>query len=882
VTEFVAAEDWELRARAVRAASQSLGEFLDQDEAASSLLGAADLPSPVAYAETLSRAVAEDGIRGLRLTQRRFLVQIAAQDLTRYISLERVGLALSDLADACLQASLEFAGAPGELSVVAMGKLGARELNYVSDIDVMFVTRGDLTRATRAAEELLRGLGEQVPEGRAYAIDAALRPEGKAGPLVRSAESYLEYYRRWAQSWELQALLKARHAAGDPASGELLVEQTRGMVFPEEVTPDRIASIRKMKERVEEHTMRRARRNRGRESFDVKLGPGGIRDIEFSVQLLQLVHGGTDENVRAPSTIGALLALTEGGYIADDDAAGLSVAYRWLRNVEHRLQLRRERRVRVLPRDDAARTDIAYAMGFHDSPPQSALERFDASHRAVLADVRGRFEKLFYRPMIEALADRGAGRLSGEALRGRLRFLGFRDVERAERTLTGLVSGTSRRAKLVRVLTPALMRWLSTTPAPDAGLFAFLRLSETLGDRIDALGMLRDNPPGLEFLARVLGSGRWPGDVLRSVPEELQTIADPRGPGLPKGRGRLVREARASLQWREPGRRLDGLRRFKRREMLRVAFCDLAATADVEVVGAGLADLADACLEAALDPHEDQPFAVIGMGKLGARELNYSSDIDVMFVHSGDPKDAERVAESVMRSIGEVTPEGQAFRIDAGLRPEGKSGPLARSLESFLEYYERWAKPWEHQALIKARGAAGDQDVAARLVDATRAMAFPPRLASDVLAEIRHLKARMERERIPRGTRPRQHLKMGPGGMADIEFSAQLLQLRYGSEVEELRAGSTLGALRAAKVAGLLEPRDSQWLEEAYRFLLMVRNRLFFLNARPLDIMPSRPEDLEALGIALGYRDQPRQEIGEDHLRFTRRARRVAERLIYG
>jgi [glutamine synthetase] adenylyltransferase / [glutamine synthetase]-adenylyl-L-tyrosine phosphorylase len=483
--------------------------------------------------------------------------------------------------------------------------------------------------------------------------------------------------------------------------------------------------------------------------------------------------------------------------------------------------------------------------------------------------------------MIESLAEGGATRLSEEALEQRLRVLGYRDVKRAARTLSGLVAGTSRRAKLLRLLAPAQLRWLASSPLPDEGLFGFLRLSESLGGRLDALGGLRDNPPGLEFLAKVLGSGRLLSEILSHVPEELSTVADPRGPGRPKERARLVREAKASLEWREPERKLDGLRRFKRREMLRLALSDLAGKSDLVEVGQGLSDLADACLETAL-ADAGIPFAVIGMGKLGGRELNYSSDIDVMFVHNARPEAAEALAEELMRSIGAVTPEGQAFRIDAALRPEGKSGPLARSIESFVEYYERWSRPWEHQALIRARVAAGDAEVGAALLEHTRRLAFPERLSPDVLAEVRHLKARMERERIPRGVEPRRHFKMGPGGTADIEFSVQIMQLRHGHENEELQAQPTLDALSAAEKLGLVPDSDARRLREAFVFLSSLRNRLFWLMGRPGDVLPAKPEDLEALAIAMGYRNQPRQELEEDYLKLTRRARGVAERYIYG
>lgn len=867
-------------------ASRTLAELYESDPTAAAMAEAdGPLPDRAGYVDAISQAHAADGMPGLRRERRRRLLQIAWRDLAGDAPFEMVGRALADLADACLHVALEDLGAAAVVGVIGMGKLGGRELNYSSDVDLMFVADGDLEAASRAAPALLRSLGEVSPQGQAYRIDTNLRPEGRAGALVRSVDGYLEYYRRWAKPWEHQALIKARAAAGNRRLAAAVVEATRSIVFPTEVTPERIVSVRRMKERVEGHAQRTARRGRDKDVDDVKLGPGGIRDIEFSVQLLQLVHGGGDPSVRDPNTLGALGSLVDGGYVAEDDGAGLAVAYRWLRTVEHRLQLWQEHQVHHLPTQPEARSRIARVMGFKDSPGASALQRFESAHRSVLADVRGRFEKLFYRPMIESLADAAGPRLPAGALQERLRVLGFRDVERAARTLDGLVSGTSRRAKLFRVLTPALLRFLATSPLPDEGLFAFLRLGEALESRLDTLGALRDNPPGLAFLAKVLGSGRLLGEVLAHVPEELATIAAADTPvhdtGLEiKPRERLVTEAVASLRWRGEAGRLVGLRRFKRREMLRVALADLGEKTDDRAVGVALSDVADACLEAAL-ADSSIPFAVIGMGKLGGRELNYSSDIDVMFVHEGDPAAAERLAEDLLRAVGEVTPEGQAFRIDAALRPEGKAGPLARSFDSFLEYYERWAKPWEHLALIKARVASGDQRLGKRLVDATRDLAFPAALRAEALTEIRHLKARMERERIPRGVEPRRHFKLGPGGLSDIEFAVQLTQLAHAHDRPALATGGTLDALGAARDEGVIDEPAAFVLDEAYRFLTRLRNRLFFMQARPTDALPTRPEDLEALGIAMGYTDQPRQELEEDYLRYTRRARKVAEPLIF-
>jgi glutamate-ammonia-ligase adenylyltransferase len=869
------------RIEALVIVSRSLSDLADRDPQTLALLERDEpLPSGDGYLEVARAALAAGGIQALRAEKRRRLLEIAARDATAEASLEDATSALADLADACLQAVLETVEVPDDLAIVAMGKLGGRELNYVSDIDVMFVVDQDPTRATKGVESLLQQLGGHSPEGTAYFIDANLRPEGRHGPLVRSLDSYLEYYERWAKPWEYQALIKARPAAGDMTLGRRFVDETRRFVFPDEIDAARVASIRKMKEKVEGHAVLALKRTKGLQGADVKLGPGGIRDIEFCVQLLQLVHGAGDESIRDEGTVPALQALAEGGYVADEDAAGLYVAYRWLRNVEHRLQLWQERRVHQIPKDEEARTRLARSLGFTDSPVAAAVTRFDDRHRAVLADVRSRFERIFYRPMIESLAYGGPRRLSQDALQDRLRVLGFRDVDRASRNLETLVSGTSRQAKLLRLLTPAVLRFLAPTPAPDEGLLSFVRLGEALDGRTDALGALRENPPGVAFLSRVLGSGRLLGDVLRHVPEQISVIADPERLGDPPDRNQLVREACATLDWRDPNERLDGLRRFKRREMLDISLKDLAGRASVREVGATLAALADACLEAALN-ETPLRFAVIGMGKLGGCELNYSSDVDVMFVHEGDATAAEKEAERLLRAVGAVTPEGQAFRVDPGLRPEGKAGVLSRSVDAYVEYYDRWARPWEHQALIKARWVAGDKDLAEDLIQRVRGRAFPETLSGEALREMRHLKARMEKERIGRGVDPRMHLKMGPGGIADVEFAVQLLQRRHGHTDVTLQTTSTIEALDACVRKSLLDERDGRLLSEGYDFLMRLRNRAFFLIARPVDVVPSKPEELEALAIAMGFEDQPRQELEDTYLRITRRTRRVAERIIY-
>jgi [glutamine synthetase] adenylyltransferase / [glutamine synthetase]-adenylyl-L-tyrosine phosphorylase len=869
------------RAGALRTGSKTLGELLEGDEELVSLLESErPFPGRARYLEILRAAHDVGGMPAVRKEKRRQLAVIAASDLNGDASLDAVIAALSDLADASLGLTLRDVDAPPDMAVIGMGKLGGRELNYASDIDVMFVVKEDALQSAKVVERLIQELGGATPEGQAYRIDTNLRPEGRHGPLVRSLEGYVEYYQRWAKPWEYQALIKARGAAGSEVVGGSLVAAIVPLVYPERIGTDRVFEIRRVKERLETHAVRSARRSRASELDDVKLGPGGIRDIEFSVQLLQLVHGGTDASVRRGSTLDALDALVSGGYVAEEDGAAFQVAYRWLRTVEHRLQLWQERQVHHLPSNDDGRARLARSLGFKDSPAASAVSRFETAHSGVLADTRARFDKLFYRPMIESLGDAPTGRLSEDAIKDRLRVLGFRDVDRAAKTLHQIVAGTSRRSKLFRVLSPPFLRSVASAPLPDEGLFSFLRLGDALEHRIELLGALRDNPPAIAVLANVLGTGRLLGEILMHAPEELTAVTEPAGPPPPKEHDRLRADAAASLAWREPGNKLDGLRRFKRREMFRISVADIAGVIDVERTGIALSDLAEACLEAALGS-SSQGFAIIGMGKLGGRELNYPSDLDVMFVHDERAEDPDGIASALLHAIGEVTPEGQTFRIDPSIRPEGRAGPLVRSLPSFLEYYRRWAQPWERQALIKARLVAGDVAVGDRFVEATKQVVFSGAPNDAELREIRHLKARMERERVTRGSDPKRDMKMGPGGTADVEFAVQLTQLRSGHQHPVLQT-STLDALRGLQAAALLSETDGVRLAEAYRFLARVRNRLFFITGRPTDALPVKPEQLEALGVALGYSSQPRQELEEDYLRITRRARKIAEPLIYG
>jgi len=816
----------------------------------------------------------------LRRWKRRELLRTAVRDLLGEADMPAIGRELAALAQVCLEAALRIVDPDVTLTIVAMGKLGGRELNYASDIDVLFVHDGDGSVAERAARAVLSTMNVPSVDGIVFRTDANLRPEGRQGPLTRTLESYSVYYEGWARNWEFQALIKARPVAGDGALGARFMALATPHVWPELLDPDAIREIRAMKERAEELTERRGLTER-----EVKRGRGGIRDIEFAVQLLQLVHGRGDDSVRSPTTLDALVELAEGGYIDRPDADRLARAYQFLRTVEHRIQLYDEQQSHVIPADEAALTRLARVLGYRDSPERTARERFEAEHREHQRVVRGIHERLFFAPLLETLA--GTGPLSPEAAEERLVAFGFTDVARTRAAVRELADGLTRRSRVMQELLPVMLEWLSETPDPDLGLLQLRRLVEGPARSASLAVTFRDAPGAAERACHLLGSSRVVGEALRRHPEFVDTLDDDDELAVELTRGELVAEAVDTLVWRgDDEQRREGLRRFKRRTLLRIATRDLLGYARLEATERELTALAEACLEAALAALRPRlPFAVIGMGRLGGGELSYPSDIDVMFVYDGetprDFDDAERTAAQLVQEIGATTAEGQTFRIDARLRPEGNDGPLARSIDSFAAYYAQWGLPWERQALTKARFVAGDAELGARFAALIDGFVYGQPMREDDAREIRRVKARIERERIPTNEDPQFHLKLGRGSMSDVEFTVQLLQLVHGGEHRELRLPGTIEALTQLRTSELLAADDADVLEAAYRFCERARNARYLQTAQPSDALPGNRDELERLALLLGYVHQPHSTLRDDYRRVTRRARRVVERVFY-
>ncbi|GHJ38068.1 bifunctional [glutamine synthetase] adenylyltransferase/[glutamine synthetase]-adenylyl-L-tyrosine phosphorylase [Streptomyces sp. TS71-3] len=912
----------------VLGASEALGDHLARHPAdwrALATYEQEDLHPGVAEFE---RGLAEAGNPvELRVAYRRCLLSIAARDVCGTTDVAETAAELADLATATLRAALAMAAdqlpddaAASRLAVIALGKCGGHELNYVSDVDVVYVAEPAegvdedkaVQAATRLAALLMRICSETTVEGSIWPVDANLRPEGRNGPLVRTLASHLAYYQRWAKTWEFQALLKARPVAGDEELGAAYMAAVSPLVWGAAERENFVADVQKMRRRIIENIPA------GEVERELKLGPGGLRDVEFAVQLLQLVHGRADTTVRSPTTLEALRALAADGYVGRVDAVQLDDAYRFLRSVEHRVQLYRLRRTHLMPEEEADQRRIGRSLGMRTEPITELLRAW-RRHTSV---VRRLHEKLFYRPLLDAVAQLAPGetRLSTGAARERLVALGYADPGAALRHLEALASGVTRRAAIQRTLLPVLLGWFADSADPDAGLLNFRKVSDALGKTPWYLRLLRDEGAAAENLARVLSAGRLAPDLLMRAPEAVALLGGDQTL-TPRGRAQLDQEILAAVGRADSGEHaVTVARAVRRRELFRTAAADLTASYGteerpvgaepaelVDLVGDAITDLTAATLAGTLRAvvrwgHLPRPegsggwgdelptrFAVIGMGRFGGHELGYGSDADVIFVH--EPREgvgeheAARAAHTVVEEMRRLLQRPSAdppLLIDTGLRPEGKSGPLVRTLKSYEAYYRRWSLVWESQALLRAQYVAGDEDLARRFLRLVDPLRYPSRgLTEDEVREIRRLKARMESERLPRGADPALHTKLGRGGLSDVEWTVQLMQMRHASTERSLRTPRTRRALTAARDAGLLSERDASILDEAWVLATRVRNAVMLVRGRAGDTFPTEARELGAVARYLGYEPGHVGDMLEDYRRTTRRARGVVEHLFY-
>ena len=899
----------------------------------------------------------KDGYVALRVAYRAELAKIALIDVCSPDPVElmpTIGRHLADLAAAALEGALAIArtevaeGAGGglcaapargasvdalDLAIIGMGKCGARELNYISDVDVVYVIApapaSDLPEGaeplteqecaqigTELVHALTKAIMAPAPEPPLWEVDANLRPEGKDGPLVRTVESYVSYYKRWAENWEFQALLKARPVAGSAHLGRRFAHAIDPFVWDSAARESFVESVQAMRARVTDNIPS------AQVEQQIKLGPGGLRDIEFTVQLLQLVHGRTDPTVRTKSTIESLEALTGSSYISRADAQTFALYYKKLRLLEHRIQLSQLRRTHLMPAKEHERRALARSLVSPERLGTLSAEQMYKAWQKLKRNVRSLHERVFFRPLLAAVStlSRDEVVLTESAAQDRLAALGYRDPRGAMRHIQALTSGVSRRAEIQRHLMPVLLGWFADGVDADAGLLGFRIVSESLGTTSWYLRMLRDSPAAAERLCHILSSSRYITDLLEDAPTSI-TWLDKVADLQPLGAAALKAEI-ASLLSRhdDSAEAMRAVRYLRRREILRIAMGDALNLLGVQQVCTGLATVDECTIGAALalaereeitakereeaagirEIPEEEPknpllteIAVIAMGRLGGAENGFGSDADVMFVHrpvegAGEEEaqsQANRIVNRLMQLIKQpVRPAIRAERpleVDADLRPEGKQGALVRSLDSYRAYYERWAETWEFQALLRARPIAGSEDLGRAFIELIDPYRYPREFTAEHAQQVRRMKARVEHERMPHGADRTRQLKLGRGGLSDVEWLVQLIQLQHAHEVQGLRTTSTLEALNAAVEANLVAAEDAEVLRDAWLLATKVRGGNVLRGVRQSDLLPTLRDALEAVARWSGYTPGNARQLEEDYLRVTRNARKVYERLFF-
>lgn len=903
--------------------SSGLASFLQRHPSSAAMLAtASEIPSADELRASLLKSVSarsgvahitgEQARTALRVRYREELLRIASCDLSAE---DPVGLvhdisrALAYLADATLEAALAIARADivdssisaadvaqVRFAVIGMGKCGALELNYISDVDVIFVaessdeqalsTERALTIATKLAQHVMRIVFEAGSEPGLWEVDANLRPEGKAGALVRTLESHRAYYERWAKNWEFQALLKARPVAGDAQLGKRYVETLSPYVWKSASRPEFVEQVQAMRERVTAHIPVED------VDYQIKLGPGGLRDVEFTVQLLQLVHGQTDESVRSRGTLESLAALAEKGYVGRPEAISFGQNYRILRTLEHRIQLRDLARTHLMPRQEEAVRAIARGSRLAGT----ATELQDVWQRVKL-EVRNLHERLFYRPLLAAVAtlpDEAIAITSGQA-ESRLAAIGFRDPRTALMHIAALTTGLRRRADIQRALLPVLLKWLAEGPNPDSGLLTFRRLSEKLGDSPWFLRMLRDSSGAASRLMTILSGSRYVADLIERIPEAVAWLDDdaeliPRDIASVRSEIDAVVERHSGVDGAEEARK--AIHSIRHRENLRVAMGSILGVNSDVLTSSGLSSIMEATLAGALrlalrDEELNPEMAIIAMGRFGGQETGFGSDADVMFVYRDtteiDDNEATRRAERIVARIKEILEDHRLpFDLDTDLRPEGKNGVVVRSLESYAAYYTRWSLSWEAQALLRARPSIGNESLMEEFTNVIEPVRYPAAITDDDLREIRRIKARVEKERLPQGADPARHLKLGRGSLSDVEWLVQLIQLQYAHAHPELKTTSTQLAMSAAVDASLVSRTDADVLMAAWNLASRIRSACTLWGVSTSDMLPLDRGDLDGVARLLGYPPNSAARLEEDYLSATRRARSTFERLFYG
>ena len=835
----------------------------------------------------------------LRVSYRYLLLQIVDFDLSHQNHQEPVQAvmrALSSLAAGALEAALSIARDelisegrfPSEairdtkLAVIGMGKCGARELNYVSDVDVIYVVSGSSEKTidigTRLATKLAKIIDEPSIEPGLWQVDPNLRPEGKSGALVRTLEAHIAYYEKWAQDWEFQALLKARHVAGDKELGQEYEQRVKPMIWGRSNRAAIVENSRNMRKRVLDLIPANEK------DREIKLGRGGLRDVEFTVQLLQLVHGVADESLRIPDTLSALQALSQAGLIGRAEAADFTSSYLTLRAIEHRVQLIKLRRTHLLPETDSELRRIG--RGLSTSLGSDDLRGIWQRTRQEVAALH---DSVFYRPLLSAMASLSPDevKLSDQEVLDRLSALGFLDPKGAVSHITSLTQGVSRRAAIQRTLLPVLLRYMAEGTAPDRALLAFRRLSESLGESHWFLRMLRDSSGAAERLMHSLSASAFISRLLEHIPDSSAWFGDEEEL-MPRSFSDIANEMSSILDRdKENTFSASALRSIRRREYLRVAISAVLGVTNLEQISQGLTNLTDAYLLAMLDLSKrikgvELDIAIVAMGRYGGGELGFGSDADVMLVYSDRGDGIQQQAEILTRELqAQVKDSLLEFELDLGLRPEGKNGSIVRSLDGYRGYYENWADTWEFQALLRARVVCGSDALVQEFTTLINAYRYSRDFSEKEIQDVKRIKARVESERLPQGADPLRHLKLGKGAISDVEWLVQLLQLRFASQHVELRTLSTLEVLDSLARLGYLDPEDADRLRQGWLISSRARSALFLAVDKRVDVLPTDYRELESAARILEYNPGEAFKLEQDYLSTTRKSRSSFEREFF-
>lgn len=822
---------------------------------------------------------------------------------------EAVLAELSHLADALLDAALQRAldvvaaaagparwtGADGAViaprfTVLGMGKLGGEELNFSSDVDLIYVlesTPADTIAGPLAPAEyygrVVRELGRLVTattgDGFLYRVDLDLRPEGQSGPLVVPSDMLTEYYDVWAATWEKAAFMKARPVAGDRRFGWRVIRGLDPMIYRSAMDYAGVAAIRAMKDRVEQES------GRAGGAFNVKIGAGGIRDVEFVAQALQLLHGGRIPDVRDRSTQRALTALAQVGVLPHAVVTDLRRAYAFLRRTENRLQMVGERQTHRLPEDALAVAALARALGIAGADPAAAFRAELDAHRTA---VRAAFAPLF--------ADEGVQPL----------------LDLFQRNVPQLLTQPGLGPQIER-LAVRFAHAIDASPNRERAMNNLDRFIRGVGSRGFYYGLLVDRPELVDRLAALFAASEYLSGYLATHPRLIEPIfSDPNVLVLSRDELRAgLTQLRAGVGTErggdEPERTLAALRLLHNRELVNIGLLDLAEKIAIEEAETGLTELAEVCVEGALDlAHRElerrgappvsatNDFLVVGMGKLASRELTYGSDLDVIFLYDASgADDAEvlvvqehyvRLAQKLIWALQTRTADGACYQIDARLRPSGNQGLLVTSRASFAAYHTGSAQAWERQALLRARPVVGSPALADAFDTLRRDILLRP-LPADAAAEIRRIRQRMEAE-LAQERGARRDFKIGRGGMLDVESVVQFLQLRHLAEHPELLAVDRIGAhiARLARL-GLLAPDDAEVLRHGWAFLERLSSRLRIVENRSISDLDEERGDLDGIATHLGYTSPQRaggarRALLEDYRRHTAMIRAVYDRVL--